>query len=353
MKKITALILAFSLLLAGCGSIEDEARQTNAPAASITEQTSQGGERQPEETTVMTTVFGTTAGKIKPAEKGAETTATHKNLKNLEEDTVMYTTSQQQENLADERTDPVRDHDSGDMIPRGFFDSITYAEYRDFDETRYVVEGEGLETLKNGLSAFAGKKCEDPVMDGWYTFVLKDNAGNEHHLELAGNYVILNGEFYHDPGYDPDGSRSAALAEYFRANGRRADKDEMTAEFELVQLRPGGKSGYVIHDNFGLTSFFLKDGSLEEMPAGTMLRISWSGRIAEIYPSVLEGVTSVTLANNLANPSRPDFVTDNLPALIEACRGKDDYSAEIDKLTGLTSREKEALGWLVGNALYE
>ena len=59
-----------------------------------------------------------------------------------------------------------------------------------------------------------------------------------------------------------------------------------------------------------------------------------------------------TRADDLANPYRPDFVTGNLPALIEACRGKDDYSAEIEKLTGLTSREKEALSWLVGNELF-
>ena len=347
MKKITALILAFSLLLAGCGSIEDEAPQTNAPAASITEQTSQGGNGAPEETQsfVMTTVFGTSVSNgASPDEKAIESAKATTTRTPLNTDIVGYTASQ--ENAGDLS-------DTADTFSQQFLSSITSAEYWDFNEKRYLIEGDLLETVKNELSAFHGKKCEDPVIDGWYSFALKDSNGNEHGLAFAMNYVILDGVFYNDPGYDPDGSRSAALAEYFRANGRRADKDEMTAEFELVQLRPGGKSGYVIHDNFGLTSFSLKDGSLEEMPAGTMLRISWSGRIAELYPSILEGVTSVTLANNLANPSRPDFVTDNLPALVEACRGKDDYSAEIDKLTGLTSREKEALGWLVGNALYE
>lgn len=105
-------------------------------------------------------------------------------------------------------------------------------------------------------------------------------------------------------------------------------------------------------NTYGLTSFLLKDGSLEQLPAGTMLKITWSGMIAESYPSKLEGVTSVTLANDLANPDRKDFVTENLPALIEACRGKDDYSDEIEKLTGLKKCEKDALMWLVGNELF-
>ena len=63
-------------------------------------------------------------------------------------------------------------------------------------------------------------------------------------------------------------------------------------------------------------------------------------------------MTSVTRADDLANPDRPDFVTENLPALIEACRGKDDYSDEIEKLTGLKKCEKDALMWLVGNELF-
>ena len=90
----------------------------------------------------------------------------------------------------------------------------------------------------------------------------------------------------------------------------------------------------------------------EQLPAGTMLKITWSGMIAESSPSILEGVTSVTRADDLANPDRKDFVTENLPALIEACRGKDDYSDEIEKLTGLKKCEKDALMWLVGNELF-
>ncbi len=329
-KNILAFASALALLLAGCGSVEDEPPR-EAPAAGQTE--------APADETVkpvLTTIYGTTAA---VSSKPTTTTKT-----NLDTDIVEYTTSQQ----------PAAElSDTADTFPEAFLSTLTCAEYRDFDETRYVIDGTELDTLRNELSAFHGKKCADPEICGSYMFVLKDNAGNEHYLSLAGDYVILNGEFYHDPEYDPDGSRSAALAEYFRANGRRAPADEATAEFELVQLSPSGKTGYVLHDTYGLTSFSLKDGSLEQMPAGTMLRISWSGRIAEIYPSILEGVTSVTRADNLANPDRPDFVTENLSALVEACRGKDDYSAELDKLTGLTTREKEALMWLVGNALAE
>lgn len=337
MKRMTAIILA-ALLLAGCGSIEEESPQTKAPAAPVTEQTDDvAGETA---TFVMTTISGTTTTDSTP-EKPKETTTTTATHTNLEEDIVMFTTSQ--ENAAGLS-------DTADTFTREFLDSVTYAEYRDFDETRYALEGMWLDALKNELSTYHGKKCEDPVIDGWYSFVLKDNSGNEHYLNLAGNYFIFDGVFYHDPDNDKGGN----FAKLFRTNGSRMgnDTEGATAEFELVQLRPGGKSGYVIHDTYGLTSFSLKDGSLEQLPAGTMLKITWSGMIAESYPSKLEGVTSVTRANDLANPDRPDFVTENLPALIEACRGKDDYSAEIEKLTGLKKCEKDALMWLVGNELF-
>ena len=335
MKKMIFILAA--LMLAGCGNIEEKVPQ-KAPVAPVSEQ-SESSENETV-THVQTTVHGTTTAVSTP-EKPEETTTTTATHMNLEEDIVMFTTSQ---------GNAAGLSDTADTFTREFLDSITYAEYRDFDETRYALEGMGLEALKNELSTYHGKKCDDPIIDGWYSFVLKDSSGNEHGLAFAMNYVILDGVFYHDPNND----KGSNLAQYFRTNGSRMENDTegMTAEFELVQLRPGGKSGYVIHDNFGLTSFSLKDGSLEQLPAGTMLKITWSGRIAESYPSILEGVTSVTRADNPANPDRPDFVTENLPTLVEACRVKDDYSDEIEKLTGLKKCEKDALMWLVGNELF-
>jgi hypothetical protein len=119
--------------------------------------------------------------------------------------------------------------DTADTFTREFLDSVTYAEYLDFDETRYALEGMGLEALKNELSTYHGKKCEDPVIDGWYSFVLKDNSGNEHYLNLAGNYFIFDGVFYHDPDNDKGGN----FAKFFRTNGSRMENDTegMTAEF--------------------------------------------------------------------------------------------------------------------------
>ena len=174
MKRMTAIILA-ALLLAGCGSIEEETPQTKAPAAPVTEQTDDvAGETA---TFVMTTISGTTTTDSTP-EKPKETTTTTATHTNLEEDTVMFTTSQ---------GNAAGLSDTADTFTREFLDSVTYAEYRDFDETRYTLEGMGLEALKNELSTYHGKKCEDPVIDGWYSFVLKDNSGNEHYLNLAGN----------------------------------------------------------------------------------------------------------------------------------------------------------------------
>ena len=338
MKRITSIILA-ALLLAGCGSIEEEVTR-KAPAAPVTEQTDDvAGETV---THIMTTINGTTPAVSDTTEKPKETTAateTHINLNG--ETAVMFTTSQQREKPDVDMSDAVS------IFHEGFLDTVTSAEFREFDERRYMLEGEKLTEIKVLLSTFAGKKCEDPVIDGGYLFVLNDSAGTEHYLVFALNYVCFDGQYFQRDIYDAGES----MAMYFRAEGRCVES-EHTNEFELVMLRPGGKSGYVVHDTYGLTSFSLKDGSLEQMPAGTMLKITWSGRIAELYPSILEDVTSVTLANNLANPDRPDFVTENLPALVEACRGKDDYSDEIEKLTGLKKCEKDALMWLVGNELF-
>ena len=356
MRRITSIILA-ALMLAGCGSVEEEAPQ-QSPAAAAAEQTSQGEKGAPEETQtfVMTTVFGTTSVSkgADPNERAIESAKSTTTRKPLNTDVVEYTTSQ--ENACGEMKD------SADTFTQEFLGSVVSAEYMNFGGDLYLIEGDLLENVKKELSAYHGKVCEDPEVDGGYIFMLRDSGGNTHYVGLMSNYISFDGTFYNDPEYDSDGSRNYALAAYFRNYGKRVDENgndippdklnEMTAEFELVMLRPGGKSGYVVHDTYGLTSFSLKDGSLEQMPAGTMLKITWSGMIAEIYPGVLEGVKSVTRANNLANPDRPDFVTENLSALVEACRGKDDYSDEIEKLTGLKKCEKDALMWLVGNELF-
>ena len=248
MKRMTAIILA-ALLLAGCGSIEEEATQ-KAPAAPVTEQTDDvEGETV---THIMTTIFGTTTAVSTP-EKPKETTTTTATHTNLEDDTVMFTTSQ---------GNAAGLSDTADTFTQAFLDTIVSAEYIEFGgEKRYLIEGDALETVKTELSAFHGRKCEDPVIDGSYLFVLRDSGGNEHYVDLMGEYIVFDSTYYHDREYDPDGSRSFALAEYFRSYGRRVDENgedipqdklnEVTAQFELVQLRPGGQSGYVIHDTCG------------------------------------------------------------------------------------------------------
>ena len=239
--------------------------------------------------------------------------------------------------------------DRAAVLSESFFDSVVSAEYYDFDGTRYLIDGGNIGAVRDMLRGFKGEACGDPVIDGWYSFTLTDREGNIYGMEIAGNYMILGGTYYHDQNSDLGGR----LAEHFRANGTPAPR-ELTTVFELVKV--SGDCAYLTHDTYGLVSCDLKGLTMETvvLRSGMMLRVTWSGDVAESYPDILGGVTGVTLADDLAQPDRPDFVGEHLSELVEACRGKDDYddrTAEADKIAGLKPCERDALLWLVENEL--
>ena len=245
------------------------------------------------------------------------------------------------------------------IFPDEFLEDLTLSmTFRDFDETWYTVEGEELDEVKEMLSMIEGVPCNDPELSGWYMFDINmaEEISMVHGLIMTGNYICFDGVMYKND--EPDNGRE--LAEYFRANGKITATSENlyggTAEFELVQYNENTRSGYAVSDIFGLTSFTVPEGSADAFKRsgtphpGLILDITWSGNIAESYPSVLEDVSLVSVTGE-----REDFVSKHLNDVIVAAilSNDNDIQSEVNSLSDLNAAEKEGLSWLAENQLYD
>lgn len=140
----------------------------------------------------------------------------------------------------------------------------------------------------------------------------------------------------------------------------KADDTEngVTAYFELVQYNEEYGSCYVVSEAYGLISLALPENSrdifagYERVPSGLTLSVTWSGAVMESYPGQLDSIERVSV---MKTEPRPDFMSEHYDALLEACRqlGENaDIQAEVDKIYGLTDREREALIWLISCEIF-
>lgn len=141
----------------------------------------------------------------------------------------------------------------------------------------------------------------------------------------------------------------------------KADYDEnlVTAYFELVRYNDEYKTCTVVSEANGLVSFALPENSrdifarYERVPSGLTLSVTWSGSIMEIYPAALDHITRVEV---MKVEARPDFMGEHYDKLLDSCRqtgGEVDLQAEVDKISGLTDPEREALVWFLSCEIYD
>ncbi|MBR1383563.1 MAG: hypothetical protein IJ555_07125, partial [Ruminococcus sp.] len=249
-----------------------------------------------------------------------------------------------------------------DMAAQAEMTFVYKGEDIDVDKTKVLklinerLSGDDIKmTAENTI--FTDNDVEDAKRDGLCVrFTFTDEPVKLGDFEEVSYITILSTDGIKYPRFAVNGSSvmgfgSKAAQELLSLAGITSD---VSARFEIGEINTDDTNGtgtcLAINPDYGLVTFGITDDeSFAHAKAGDYVDIEWSGYVLETYPGQLQDVNvgEVTFNDN-------DFVKANLDTLKESCKDAktpEDIESKVDKLDGISVREKEILVYLLQQEL--